>query len=1568
MKSLNTLFQRILPAAFALLLLCGALSCRWEQAGNPVHEDQRRTRTHFSVVVDDIQNMVQTKSVLTDGQIETKITSLTVAVYSSDGSLVEKKYLTSGFNDIQYLLEFDETFTVYAVANMGDMRASFPAAITGDTSLEGFIYSIPGYTSGDACINTRGIPMAGKLVYTVGGDNAGGEGQIVMTRLLAKLNVSLQCHWPGTITSVKVKNLNARLKPFGNSAAASASDLLAEEEVEIPDTPVGSGSFVFYIPENKLGSVDGITSSEGKTRDDTGASNPVNAKADIATYLEVTVAGKTDFGADGSIRYRSYLGGNKTSDFNIIRNNRYVWTLEYEPDGLVHNDWKHENGMSWSRYTFTRSWPDYLYLNQSDNFVTYVHANNYVNGVLAPATSPDPENLPSGVEFNWEISPAGRITIDDPGRPRYTYFPMTGANPGSTLVKQTVYDGFEDNTYEKNVPVLNMSRQLFLRTPAGDYYENDWRNPSILVPYGSVWEVSLGMKKTTSAGTQVICPIVCGQDNNTGFILQYGPLANTEVLDVHTYHSGDIGKPATGTLTFDKKGSSTNVYAHTFYKDYEDNTQSVVARFYYTVSDVDTELLSIEADKESALISSYNGKISLEGFSTAIHNGASGVKTDVTHNGSYEWYVSSGNGSVSYDSGTGRQVVTSPVAGTVTVTLRKTADPSISVSKTLTFNNKTEYRLGVSPSSVTVEVGDQIKLSDFTFLKELWVNDVKQSSENKNSGVYWGYNDYTEDSPYITFNYSSSIFTAEAEGNAHIKAYTYDSTIDYDHREVLINVTVDNAPADVWTVAVSPSSASKRVGETQQYTAVVKKNGTAQSVSASNITWDVSAGGSYASVSSTGLATATAPGTATIRARYSDGDASHNCSGTATLNVNSADYSVTISPSAGVDLILGKKTTQSYSASATKNGSAATDGTFEWSLSSGAPCSLSATTGSSTTVQSPTAAAQTVTLTASYKVGTQSKASASVTFKIYNNSLSLSLDKTSIAVNGNAQATATYRTFDGGTPTETNVTSSATFKAYTAATGTTESDKVTISGSTITAASAGTCYIEATYSTGGYSYTCDRVALTISNNPLILDYSSAGTPSVVAQRGLLQVNGLDDNSATVEFNVTSGSDKVRLAQSGKNTYVGLLGAGSYTITATASNGQVGTYSGTISAPTISLNATDFYANPDGTVIHTGTDGLSSSALSVVYKNGATELVTTTGETATGAYLQSSLYGELLDLQYSSSDSRVHAGSDGIYAADVYEAGNSTTISTVAITPKMASTGVSGVGLNVKGVNPFSSWGGTVTAMPDEDDFGLINKYRGYAAHSYDTHEFEKPRIAATGGQCGIELFRNGSILTTTAIRACFSSSYSAAQLKWTTSYQLSEAALSEHVAGLIELKGYVRNSRSNNCMYKDGAKFGVYVNGAIGAKMSGIGTTEVTISTAFAGNEADYGFGLIGTTRLIGTLYSNGDPFGYISNTSVVDIPEDGSLINSRVYTLRREGATLDSADTIMEAEKPRFEFLSVGTIGVFKEDGLGGFYYLRPSGTPTVEDGSHGYYKLWLLESLDGTNLSGPKQGWILD
>ena len=179
----------------------------------------------------------------------------------------------------------------------------------------------------------------------------------------------------------------------------------------------------------------------------------------------------------------------------------------------------------------------------------------------------------------------------------------------------------------------------------------------------------------------------------------------------------------------------------------------------------------------------------------------------------------------------------------------------------------------------------------------------------------------------------------------------------------------------------------------------------------------------------------------------------------------------------------------------------------------------------------------------------------------------------------------------------------------------------------------------------------------------------------------------------------------------------------------------------------------------------------------------------------------------------------------------------------------------------------------------------------------------------------------------------------------------------------MELKAYVENQHSLNRLRRTDATFGIYVHGAIGAKMSGIGTNVVEISTAWCGNEASYGFGMINDTKLIGARYNNDDVFSYIPNTVVNNIPLDGSALGSRDYQLQREGATLDSADQIMEAESPRFEFLTVGSVGVFVTgDGLTqGYYYLRPSGTPTITDGygPHGYYVLHLLGDIQQAGMA---------
>lgn len=271
-----------------------------------------------------------TRSLLTAPDIETKKTGITLAAYEA-GTLVTSAYFTERLDAMTLNLERDVAYTVYALVNMGDLRSSLPVSEAGLGSLT---YRIPSYTEGTASLAARGLPMAGKLDY------AGGSAVIPVERLLAKVTARLSCEWTGAaIREVRVRNLNGVLRPFGTGSAAEGGDMLEGQEFQ-DGTGTASGTFVFYVPENRQGSISGITDSAGKSPD---KSDAVAAKQDRLTYLETVVDASGQY--KGSITYRSYLGRDAVSDFDIRRNAHYLWTVRYLEDGLQLDDWKHGNDL-----------------------------------------------------------------------------------------------------------------------------------------------------------------------------------------------------------------------------------------------------------------------------------------------------------------------------------------------------------------------------------------------------------------------------------------------------------------------------------------------------------------------------------------------------------------------------------------------------------------------------------------------------------------------------------------------------------------------------------------------------------------------------------------------------------------------------------------------------------------------------------------------------------------------------------------------------------------------------------------------------------------------------------------------------------------------------------------------------------------------------------------------------------------------------------------------------------------------------------------------------------------------
>ncbi|HXR97806.1 MAG TPA: Ig-like domain-containing protein [Terriglobales bacterium] len=145
---------------------------------------------------------------------------------------------------------------------------------------------------------------------------------------------------------------------------------------------------------------------------------------------------------------------------------------------------------------------------------------------------------------------------------------------------------------------------------------------------------------------------------------------------------------------------------------------------------------------------------------------------------------------------------------------------------------------------------------------------------------------------------------------------------------------VSNQPtASVATSAtLSPSSASVVQGKTQQFAATVKDQFGA-TIAGASVSWS-SSNTNVATVSSSGLATGVAPGTATITA--TDGAASAGASLTVTAPPIA---SVTVSPSGSTTIETGA--TQTFTATAKDaNGNAVTGATFTWTSSNTAAATI----------------------------------------------------------------------------------------------------------------------------------------------------------------------------------------------------------------------------------------------------------------------------------------------------------------------------------------------------------------------------------------------------------------------------------------------------------------------------------------------------------------------------------------------------------------------------------------------------------------------------------------------------
>ena len=323
----------------------------------------------FAVSADDAWGITDTKSLLSDGSVESNVSCMSIGLYC-EGNLRTAAHYASASGKLK--LENRDDYTVYALVNMGDMSHAFPE---NESEVGEISYRLQSYDQGPGSINAAGIPMAGSAHFTSGGTE---EVEIPVKRLLAKVTANMKADWPGgKIRRAFVGNMNGVLKPFGRSVLTRPEDVFTlSVESGTPESPSASASLILYVPENLQGEISGIGSSEEKSPD---ANLEVMNKGSLLTFLQVEVEGDGLY--SGLMTYRNFLGNNATGNFDIERNCSYIWDINYSEDKLSRAEWKYDSSALEDLRSISVESPVLFFPGMTITLSDYVSANIPINTI-----------------------------------------------------------------------------------------------------------------------------------------------------------------------------------------------------------------------------------------------------------------------------------------------------------------------------------------------------------------------------------------------------------------------------------------------------------------------------------------------------------------------------------------------------------------------------------------------------------------------------------------------------------------------------------------------------------------------------------------------------------------------------------------------------------------------------------------------------------------------------------------------------------------------------------------------------------------------------------------------------------------------------------------------------------------------------------------------------------------------------------------------------------------------------------------------------------------------------------
>ncbi len=253
---------------------------------------------------------------------ETAVRNLALLAYR-DSVLAADVYYTS-FADMRMTLDAGGEYDFYVLANVGDV---VPPVHERDLSS---LTCSPDMTEDTLpmCWCMSAVAVAADSILPVR-----------LTRLAAKVVLDVECEVRGLeVTSAAIMQAPLCVRPFdpcgsrASVAEVGAGDSASEEDVAILND---GGSVCLYVLENIQG-----TLLEGN--DDPMKKVPENISSALAcTYIDVRCDFMSGSDKEGGVSYRTYLGRDNVSDFNIGRNSVLHVTLCLTSSGLgVSGSWK----------------------------------------------------------------------------------------------------------------------------------------------------------------------------------------------------------------------------------------------------------------------------------------------------------------------------------------------------------------------------------------------------------------------------------------------------------------------------------------------------------------------------------------------------------------------------------------------------------------------------------------------------------------------------------------------------------------------------------------------------------------------------------------------------------------------------------------------------------------------------------------------------------------------------------------------------------------------------------------------------------------------------------------------------------------------------------------------------------------------------------------------------------------------------------------------------------------------------------------------------------------------------